>query len=130
MAGSGGRRDRLLSTEPTAAPRPTTDTEVDLRNAAHRDADALVELAQRALGSGELPTDGGQRPQVVVTVSLPILQGRIGSASLALGGPINADIARRIACDAQTIPVVLGPKVSHWTSGEPATPCPPRSAAQ
>lgn len=25
-----------------------------------------------------------------------------------LGGPINADIARRIACDAQVIPVVLG----------------------
>jgi hypothetical protein len=93
---------------PLAAPRPTTDTEVDLRDTAHREADALVELAQRALGSGELPTDGGERPQVVVTVSLPVLQGRIGSASLALGGPINADIARRIACDAHVIPVVLG----------------------
>jgi len=73
-----------------------------------RDADALVELAQRALGSGELPTEGGKRPQVVVTVSLPVLQGLIGSASLALGGPVNAEIARRIACDAQVIPVVLG----------------------
>ncbi len=93
---------------PLAAPRPTTDVEVDLRDAAQRDADALVELAQRALGSGELPTEGGERPQVVVTVSLPVLQGRIGSASLALGGPINADIIRRIACDAHIIPVVLG----------------------
>ncbi len=93
---------------PLAAPRPTTDVEVDLRDTAQRDADALVELAQRALGSGELPTEGGERPQVVVTVSLPVLQERIGSASLALGGPINADIARRIACDAQVIPVVLG----------------------
>ena len=93
---------------PLAAPRPTTEGEVDLRTAAHRDADALVELAQRALGSGELPTEGGERPQVVVTVSLPVLQGRIGSASLALGGPINATIARRIACDARVIPVVLG----------------------
>lgn len=93
---------------PLAAPRPTTDTEVDLRDASQRDADALVELAQRALSDGELPTDGGQRPQVVVTVSLPVLQGRIGMGSLALGGPINADIARRIACDAEIIPVVLG----------------------
>jgi hypothetical protein len=93
---------------PLATPRRTTDTEVDLRNAAHRDADALVDLVQRALSSGELPTEGGERPQVVVTVSLPVLQGRIGSASLALGGPINADNARRIACDAQIIPVVLG----------------------
>lgn len=93
---------------PLAAPRPATDTEVDLRNPAQRDADALVELARSALESGELPAEGGQRPQVVVTVSLPVLQGRIGSASLAFGGPINADVARRIACDAQLIPVVLG----------------------
>ncbi|MBV9139601.1 MAG: DUF222 domain-containing protein [Pseudonocardiales bacterium] len=93
---------------PLAAPRPATETEIDLRDAAQRDADALVELAQRALGSGELPTEGGERPQVVVTVNLPVLARRIGSASLALGGPINAEIARRIACDAQIIPVVLG----------------------
>ncbi|MBV8996307.1 MAG: DUF222 domain-containing protein [Pseudonocardiales bacterium] len=98
---------------PLAAPRPANDVEVDLRTAAQRDADALVELAQRALGSGDLPTEGGERPQVVVTVSLPVLQGLIGSASLALGGPINAEIARRIACDAELIPVVLG------TRGEP-----------
>jgi Domain of unknown function (DUF222) len=93
---------------PLAAPRPATDVEVDLRTGAQCDADALVELAQRALASGELPTEGGERPQVVVTVSLPVLQGRIGAASLALGGPINADVARRIACDAEIIPVVLG----------------------
>ncbi|MGH3933648.1 MAG: DUF222 domain-containing protein [Pseudonocardiaceae bacterium] len=93
---------------PLAAPRPVTDTEVDLRDAAQRDADALVDLAQRALADGELPTEGGERPQVVVTVPLAVLQGRIGSASLGLGGPINADVARRIACDARVIPVVLG----------------------
>jgi hypothetical protein len=93
---------------PLAAPRPATDTEIDLRTASQRDADALVELAHRALGAGDLPTEGGERPQVVVTVSLVVLRGRIGSASLALGGPINADVARRIACDAQVIPMVLG----------------------
>jgi hypothetical protein len=93
---------------PLAAPRPSTDTEIDLRTAAQRDADALVDLASRALSEGQLPTEGGERPQVVVTVSLPVLQGRIGSAQLALGGPINADVARRLACDAGIIPVVLG----------------------
>jgi hypothetical protein len=93
---------------PLAAPRPATDTEIDLRTAAQRDADALVELAQRALSDGDLPTEGGERPQVVVTISLPVLQGRIGSASLGLGGPVNADVARRIACDAEVIPMVLG----------------------
>jgi hypothetical protein len=93
---------------PLAAPRPATDVEIDLRTGVQRDADALVELAQRALTDGQLPTEGGERPQVVVTVSLPVLQGRLGSASLALGGPITADLARRIACDAEIIPVVLG----------------------
>ncbi|HXT45539.1 MAG TPA: DUF222 domain-containing protein, partial [Pseudonocardiaceae bacterium] len=93
---------------PLAAPRPATDVEIDLRTTVQRDADALVELAQRALTDGQLPTEGGERPQVVVTVSLPVLQGRLGSASLALGGPITADLARRIACDAEIIPVVLG----------------------
>ncbi|MGH3963007.1 MAG: hypothetical protein ACRDRY_07115 [Pseudonocardiaceae bacterium] len=42
-----------------------------------------------------------------------MLQGWIGSASLALGGPINADIARRIACDAQ----IISGGVGAW--GEP-----------
>ncbi|MGB8997325.1 MAG: HNH endonuclease signature motif containing protein, partial [Pseudonocardiaceae bacterium] len=41
-------------------------------------------------------------------VTLAVLQDRIGTATLALGGPINADIARRIARDAQLIPMVLG----------------------
>lgn len=93
---------------PLAAPRPATDTEVDRRDIAQRDADALVELARRALSSGELPTEGGQRPQVVVTVPLAVLQGRIGTGLLSFGGPVNAEVARRIACDAQVIPMVLG----------------------
>ncbi len=92
---------------------PKDITEVDLRDSAQRDADALVELAERALGTGELPTEGGERPQVVVTVPLAVLQGQIGTGSLSFGGPINAEVARRIACDARVIPVVLG------TRGEP-----------
>jgi len=60
---------------------------------------------------------------VVVTVSLPVLQGHIGPASLALGGPVNAEAARRLACDAEIIPVVLG-ACGGSTSGAPAAPCP------
>lgn len=95
---------------PLAAPRPATDVEVDLRTTVQRDADALVELAQRGLGSGELPTEGGQRPQVVVTVSLPVLHGRIGSASLTPGGPINA-----ATTDSFTIPS----GASIWPTASP-----------
>jgi hypothetical protein len=111
---------------PLAAPRPTTDTEVDLRTAAQRDADALVELAQRALSSGELPTEGGERPQVVVTVSLPVLQGLVGSAALALGGPINAASPATLKSSRQSWAL----EVSRWTSDEPAAPSRRRSAAR
>ncbi|MGH3845266.1 MAG: DUF222 domain-containing protein [Pseudonocardiaceae bacterium] len=110
---------------PLAAPRPATDNEVDLRDAPQRDADALVELAARALAEGDLPSEGGERPQVVVTVSLPVLQGRIGTASLGLGGPINADIARRIACDSAVIPVVLGARSEPLDIGRASRTVPP-----
>jgi hypothetical protein len=62
----------------------------------------------------------------VVTVSLPVLQGRIDSASLALGGPINADIP----ATHKLFPSSSAPEVNHSTSAAPATPSPPRSAAQ
>lgn len=115
---------------PLAAPRPTTDVEVDLRDAAQRDADALVDLAQRALGGGELPTEGGERPQVVVTVSLAVCR-----AGLA---------PRRWLWAARSTPTSHGASpatprssrwcwvraVSHWTLDAPATRCQRRSGAR
>ncbi|MGH3782510.1 MAG: DUF222 domain-containing protein [Pseudonocardiaceae bacterium] len=106
---------------PLAAPRPTTDTEVDLRDAAQRDADALVELARRASDTGDLPTEGGERPQSVVTVTMAVLQGRIGAASLGLGGPINAEVARRIAYDSRVIPGRRYPAIPSTTVARRAT---------
>jgi hypothetical protein len=44
----------------------------------------------------------------VLTINLPVLQGRIGTAQLAFGGPINTDTTRRLARDGGIIPVVLG----------------------
>jgi 5-methylcytosine-specific restriction protein A len=44
----------------------------------------------------------------VLTINLPVLQGRISTAQLAFGGPINTDTTRRLARDARIIPVVLG----------------------
>jgi uncharacterized protein DUF222 len=91
---------------PLAAPRPA-DTEIDRRTTAQRDADALVDLTQRALQAGDLLTEGGERPQVVVPVSLAMFRGRIG-----------------------TSPSSSVPGVSHSMSDGPATPYPPRSAAR
>jgi uncharacterized protein DUF222 len=44
----------------------TPPAEGDERSSAQRRADALAELARRQLAAGELPTVGGQRPQVGV----------------------------------------------------------------
>jgi hypothetical protein len=80
---------------------------VDLRTPGQRRADALVEICQLALACGELPDNGGDRPQVVVTVDLDTLRSQIGTATLDDGAPLSAATARRIACDATIIPAVL-----------------------
>src|SRR5204862_2459457 len=75
-------------------------------------ADALVELARRMLGHGDLPITGGVRPTVVVTMTLDQLhEGIDGCAQISAGPirePLSAGAARRIACDAAIVPAVLG----------------------
>jgi hypothetical protein len=86
--------------------------EGDDRSVRQRYADALVELAQRALTFGELPDHCGDRPQVAVTIPLNELRdglatGETGNATLN-GQPITPATARMFACDAGIIPAVLG----------------------
>jgi hypothetical protein len=52
-----------------------------------RRADALAELARRALEGGQLPQSGGVRPQLTVTVDLDSLLGRPGAVGGEAGGP-------------------------------------------
>ncbi|MGH3963676.1 MAG: DUF222 domain-containing protein [Pseudonocardiaceae bacterium] len=88
--------------------RAPLDGVPDLRSAARRDADALVEAISRLLDEGELPTRGGQRPHLVLTMKLTDLIEGLGSATLDTGGHLTAAQARRLACDAGFIPMVLG----------------------
>ena len=83
----------------TALGAPTAG---ETRSPAQRRADALVALARRHLDGGALPACGGERPHVTVTVDLATLQRRAGGsgAELDWAGPISAETARRIACDA------------------------------
>ena len=60
------------------------------------------------LDEGELPTRSGQRPHLVLTMGLNELIESIGSAVLDTGGCVSAAEARRLACDAVVIPMVLG----------------------
>jgi hypothetical protein len=54
------------------------------------------------------PKAGGLAATVVVTMELETLLGRLRAASLDTGGRISAGEARRLACRAGIIPVVLG----------------------
>ncbi len=92
---------------PTAmsTPRPVGDP----RSPAQARADAMVELARRALDSGDLPEQSGERPHLTVTVDLAGLRGDDGTRPAELGwtGPISAEAARRIACDAGVCRVLM-----------------------
>ena len=101
---------------PLAAPRPAADHgHRDLRTPAQRNADALAELLRRYTGARLSPTSHGAPATVTVTMTLDTLQQRAGAPAATLDwcGPISADTARRIACDARIIPVLLA------STGEP-----------
>lgn len=74
-------------------------------------ADAMVELARR--GSG-VDAAGGRRgrPTVIVTINhrdlVSDLEAEGVTARLADGTPVPAETARRLACEANLVPVVLG----------------------
>jgi hypothetical protein len=60
-----------------------------------------------ALRTGELPDNGGERPQVVVTVALDPLTRALGVGLLDTGDTLTPEAVRRLACDASILPAVL-----------------------
>jgi hypothetical protein len=118
--------------DPLANPRPAADGTPDPRTAPQRMGDALVELVELALRSGELPRQAGQPVQRVITMALSDLETRLAEATaprpgpgpgpagfhrsgpssgagvLDSGVPVSAAMVRRLACDCQVIPMVLG----------------------
>jgi hypothetical protein len=72
-----------------------------------RCADAFTDICRIALASGHLPDNGGDRPQLTVTIDLRHLRDQLGIATLDTGHTITAATARRLACDATIIPAVL-----------------------
>ena len=55
-----------------------------------------------------LPTHGGTTTSVMVTLDLDTLLTGIGVATTSTGDRVTAEQARRLACQARIIPVVLG----------------------
>ncbi|MEV7648149.1 DUF222 domain-containing protein [Arthrobacter sp. NPDC089319] len=69
----------------------------------------LVGACRIALNTGQLPDSGGHRTQVMVTSGYEQLAGLLsGGGSAVFNGPISAKTARRMACDAEIIPAILG----------------------
>jgi len=91
-----------------AAPRPGTDGSPDFRDTDTRYANALVDICQTA--STTARTSRGEPPHLTVTISLDALKGALHTAPglLPTGAPISAAAARRLACDARIIPLILG----------------------
>ena len=77
------------------------------RPTAQRLGAAFVELVERLDPAG-LPRAGGVNATVVVMMTLESLQGGLAAATLDTGGRLSAATARRLACEAGIVPVVLG----------------------
>ncbi|MGH9026200.1 MAG: DUF222 domain-containing protein [Acidimicrobiia bacterium] len=95
----------LTALDALSAPNPSNG---EARTPAQRRADALVELARRALDTGELPDRGGERPHVGVVVSLETAVGAPGApgADLEWGGVLTGEAARRLLCDCKVHRVI------------------------
>jgi hypothetical protein len=132
----------LAALEPLARPSDADDT----RSGDQRNADALTELARRALEAGSLPRVGGVRPQLLVTSDIDSLAGRPDGLGGALGWaePLEPEACRRLACDATVTRVLvrrhpghpdpehcdgvdLRPGAGHDPGGDPST-CDPSCA--
>ncbi|MET8089708.1 DUF222 domain-containing protein [Micromonospora sp. NPDC005220] len=81
--------------------------EHDDRSPGQRRADALGEICRLALRTGQLPDNGGDRPQLVVTVALDALVNGVHAGTLETGTRLTPGAVRRLACDAGVLPVVL-----------------------
>src|SRR3954447_26674720 len=84
----------------------------DERTAAQRRGDALVQLADLALASGQLPTLPTVKPQVIVTIPLADLSDPgtgPGAARTGMDARISAATARWLACDSTVSRIVRAP---------------------
>ena len=102
----------------TNAPGTGTGTGLDRRSRAQKLLDGLTGACAAALATGGLPANGGLRPQVMVTIDYQDLLERLeretptgprlSTGASTFQGPLHPSVIRKIACDADIIPVLLG----------------------
>ena len=105
----GGEKVQAAVESHVQADRPAGDS----RTRAQQQADALVQVADNALASGNLPTMGGHKPHVVVTIDLDDLMDTTtgaGAGRTGFGAVISAAKARWLACGGNVTRIVIGPE--------------------
>ncbi len=106
----------LPLTKPAPATDPVTCEEAtDPRDHGARMWDALVTACEHVLATDLAPDCHGARPRLAVTTSLDVLRGQIDWATLGAavsttddGLDLAPSVVRRLACDADLIPIALG----------------------
>jgi hypothetical protein len=100
--------------------------EDDVRTPAQRRADALGEICRQWLDRGDRPSVAGERPHVTVTVASDALrEDAQAGAELDHTGPVGAETARRLACDASLTRVVLSGSSEPLDVGRRTSVIPP-----
>jgi hypothetical protein len=100
----------------------------DLRTRAQQLGDALVQLADNALASGNLPTLRTVKPHVFVMIGIEDLMDPAtgpGAATTGFGASISAARARWLACDGNVTRVVVGPESQPLDLGRSKRVVPP-----
>ncbi|MCZ2829532.1 DUF222 domain-containing protein [Modestobacter sp. VKM Ac-2986] len=104
----GGEKVQAAIESIVQAGRPKGDE----RTRAQQNADALVQLCDNQLATGDLPTLRTVKPHVVVTVDLEdLVDPTTGpdAARTGFGATLSAARARWVACDSTITRIVLGP---------------------
>jgi hypothetical protein len=97
----------------------------DHRSPAQRRADALGEICRQWLDSPGRANVGGERPHLTVTVGADALAADDRSAEFDHAGPVPSGTARRIACDASVMRVVMSGRSEPLDVGRRTPVIPP-----
>jgi hypothetical protein len=120
----GGEKVQAALEALVQADRPSGD----LRTRAQQLGDGLVQLADNALASGDLPILRTVKPHVIVTIPLDDLADPAtgpGAGDTGFGATISAARARWLACDGSIIRIAIGPEGQPLDLGRTKRVVPP-----
>jgi hypothetical protein len=121
---AGGEKVQAALEALVQADRPSGD----LRTRAQQLGDGLVQLADNALASGDLPVLRTVKPHVVVTIPLDDLADPAtgpGAGDTGFGATISAARARWLACDGSITRIIIGPEGQPLDLGRTKRVVPP-----